>query len=234
MLAIWDANTRNFVASANVSSDIPVAQMKVNAVNLAVDALDRITVAWDCIPTPAFGTGTPGSSTQGWQIVARVLAFDGANLSYLTPSFFPFVNNDTSGILSSQGLTTQTPGVAMTTRQICISCKGTVNSTNNPASGVDTPQTTTPGGSAGGINLYTVISHPVPVAAPAPAITFTKSGSNLLVSWPVDDGLFTVQTTPQVQSSGTVWTDFTAGNVVPPVSVPISPANKYIRLVRHF
>lgn len=226
MLAIWNADTLQFVASANVSSDLPVARMIVNGANLAVDALDRVTVGWDCKPTANFSQ---------YHVVARVLQFDGRNVSYLTPSFFPFVNYDPSGILTAQGLVTQTPGIAMTPRQICISCKGVVNSTNNPAAGPDTPPLSS---ASSGTDLYTVIGHPAPVVAPAPvmtaAMTALPAGNGLIVSWNAEDGLFTVQTTPQLSPSATVWTDFTAGHVAPPVTVPIAPANKYVRLVRAF
>jgi hypothetical protein len=229
MLAIWDADTMKFVASATVSSDIVTAPMVVNGANLAVDALDRVTVGWDCIPSPAFGK--PGSVGVSYQVVARVMQFDGTNITYLTPSFFPFVNCDLTGSLTKAGLVTRTPGIAMTPRQICISCKGSVNSTNNPTAGADTPPYIS---SSGGLDLYTILSHPAPVVAPAPAMTATVSGSSLIVSWPAADGLFTVQTTPQVKSSGTVWTGVTAGNVAPPVTVPITAANKYVRLMRAF
>src|SRR6185369_16827178 len=81
-VAIWDARTRNFVASAQVSDTDP-ATHSVDRVNLAVDALDRICVAYVIRPTTDF--------TQN-QIAARVLKFDGTNVTYLTHSFFPFVN----------------------------------------------------------------------------------------------------------------------------------------------
>jgi hypothetical protein len=84
------------------------------------------------------------------------------------------------------------------------------------------------------VKVYTVISQPVPVAAPEPSITVTRSDSNLIVSWDVNDGFFTVQTTPQMKTSGTVWTDFTTSNVAPPVSVPHTAANQYVRLIRRY
>jgi hypothetical protein len=241
VVAIWDANTQQFITSADVSSDLAPQGMVVDRVDVAVDALDRLTVVWDCLPSPAFyaepinpASGNP-TGEPCYQTVARVMAFDGKSISYLTPSFFPFVNHDTSGLLTAQGLATFEPIVAMTPRQILISCKGCVNSTNNPAAGPDTPLLTS---SSLGTDLYTIIPHPAPMAAPIPVMTattsITLSATNLVVSWNADDGLFTVQTTPQVKSSGTVWTSVTAGNVAPPVSVPITSANKFVRLIRNF
>jgi hypothetical protein len=174
-----------------------------------VDALDRFCVAYSLKPTADF---------LQYQVAARVMAFDGASITYLTHSFFPFVNYDPSGGL---GLGTDNPGVAMTTRQICISGNGTINSTNNPAAGPDTSSMT---------DVYTVISHPAPVTAPKPAITITKSGSNVVVDWNVEDGLFTVQTKPSVGPGA--WSNATAGNVAPPVTLPVGAGTQLIRLAR--
>src|SRR5207253_3197744 len=151
-----DSRTRNFVASAPVSDTDPAVH-SVDRVNLAVDASDRFCVAWAESPTPDFIN----------QIAARVMQFDGTNITYLTHSFFPFVNYDPDGSLN---LTTLTPSVAMTTRQICIAAKGTINSTNNPAAGPNTAAETT---------LYTVISTPV---GAAPALTAVRSGNSLVIS----------------------------------------------------
>lgn len=75
----------------------------------------------------------------------------------------------------------------MTTRQICIAAKGMINSANNPAGGPDTADMTA---------LYTVIGHPAPVPPPRPQITLTRLGSNTVLSWSGDAGLFTLQSTP--------------------------------------
>jgi hypothetical protein len=217
MLAIWDANTMQFVASATVSDTDPTLH-GVNAVNVAVDALDRVIVAYDCMPTRAFSN---------YQVVARVMQFDGTKVTYLTRSFFPFVNYDPNGSL---GLTTQTPGLAMTPRQICISCKGVVNSTNNPAAGPDTPAN---------INLYTVIGHPAPVPPPRPQITVTRLGSNTVLSWSADAGLFTLQFTPMM--SPAAWADVSPQPAIVPslgnpyvytMTVPIGTGDIYFRLAR--
>jgi len=141
-LAIWDSRTRNFVTTAPVSDTDPTIH-SVDRVAVAVDALDRVCVVYKLKPNDNFTL---------WQVAARVMKFDGTNITYLTHSFFPFVNyeNDPNNV---KGLQTLEPSVAMTTRQICIAAKGTVNSTNNPTAGPDTADLTT---------LYTVINHPDP------------------------------------------------------------------------
>jgi len=144
-VAIWDSRTRAFVTSATISETDPAVHA-VDLVDVAVDALDRFCVVYPLKPTADFLT---------YQVVARVMSFNGASISYLTPTFFPFVNYDRDGSL---GLLTDSASVAMTTRQICISAAGIINSTNNPAAGPDTSPLT---------DVYTVISHPAPVAAPA-------------------------------------------------------------------
>src|SRR5205814_4240876 len=143
-VAIWDSRTRKFVASATVSDTDPAIHV-ADRVAVAVDAADRFCVAYGLQPNGKFSQE---------QVAARVMQFDGSNITYLTHSFFPFVNYDPDGSL---GLTTVTPNVAMTTRQICIAAKGTINSTNIPAGGANTAAETT---------LYTVISHPDPQNSP--------------------------------------------------------------------
>jgi hypothetical protein len=210
MLAIWDADTRQFVASATVSDTDPTVH-GIDAVNLAVDALDRVCVAYDFTPGPAF---------KQYQTAARVMQFDGTNITYLTRSFFPFVNYDPSGSL---GLATATPAVAMTTKYICISGKGTINSTNNPAGGPNTPANTT---------LYTVISHPAPVEV-RPTMTITRSGSNVIISWADSVGPgWTLQTSPTVQpaSWSTVANVVHVGNAYSSTN-GLGPGNAYFRLV---
>lgn len=164
-VAIWDSRTRNFVTSATVSDTDPAVHT-TDRVNIAVDALDRFCVAFALRPT--------GDFLQN-QIAARVLKFDGTKVTYLTHSFFPFVNFDANGSL---GLTTINPSVAMTTRQICIAGKGTVNSTNNPAGGPNTAAETT---------LYTVVSHPDPQPTPGGgSLVITNlsiTGPAVTISW---------------------------------------------------
>ena len=228
VLGIWDANTTNFVTATNVTSDIDITQMKINAVNVAVDALDRITVAWDCEPNTDF--------FNNYQTVARVMKFDGTNISFLTPSFYPFVNHDPVGTNVAAGMHYQTPGVAMTTRQICISAKGQVNSTNNPAGGPDTPYADAGFSAFGGVNFYTVLSHPAPVAPPRPELTIQESGADAIISWPydlVDYGIWTLQSSPTLSPAS--WSP--VGGVVVSGSTAYSTnalsGKKYFRLARY-
>jgi len=151
-VAIWDSRTGQFVTSATVTDTDPAVQ-SVGRVVVAVDALDRFCVAYGLRPNGGF---------LNEQTAARVMKFDGANVTYLTHSFFPFVNFDPDG---SSGLTTVTPSVAMTTRQICIAAKGTINTTNNPAGGPNTAAETT---------LYTVISHPDPQNSPGFPVEYSQ------------------------------------------------------------
>lgn len=145
-LAVFDSRTQQFVASAVVSE--PGFAGDYDRVNLAVDALNRVTVAWVVKP----------AGYQYEQVAARVFAFDPdkKELRALTPSFFAFINNHpTSGIRSLQ------MSVAMTTKQICIAAKGEINLQNKPELGPDSPQE---------INFYTVLSHPAPADDPTPPI----------------------------------------------------------------
>jgi hypothetical protein len=151
------------------------------------------------------------------------MAFDGANITYLTPSFFPLVNYDPYGTL---GISSQEPSVAMTTRQIFISAKGLLNSTNNPAAGPDTSDNT---------DVFTVISHPAAVS-PQPTITFTHVGNNGIIAWPVDAGMFTLQKTDLLKPIA--WGDVTPQPAVTTVgsnyqmTVPVNSGTRYLRLAR--
>jgi len=214
-VAAWDSQTGNFLGSAAVNEGFRGTFVN-DRVAVAADALNRLCVVWGSKPTlvnPALQS----------QIAARVLSFDGANFSYLTPTFFPWVNHD-SDVNNVLGFTALDPTVAMTPRQICIAANGTINNTNKAAAGPDTqPQQT----------VYTVISHPAPVAAPQPSVTISRSGSNVTISWPADAGLFTVQKATSL--SGTIaWSDVTTGNVAPPVNVALASGATFFRLVRHW
>jgi len=217
-VAAWDSRTGNFITSVQVDDGEPGVDAN-DRVSVGVDDLDRVCVAWSFQPNKTDFTKR--------QVAARVYQFTGTEFASLTHSFFPFINHDSnpSNVL---GFETYHPSVAMTRRQICISAKGMLNSTNNAAAGPDTVN----GGDE--VKTYVVISHPAPVAAPQPDLTVTRSGSNLDLSWNVDAGLFTVQTTGQVKSTNTVWVNFTTNNVAPPVSVPIAATNRFVRLVRDY
>ncbi len=144
-LAVWDSRTQKFVTSAVVSE--PGFAGDFNRVNLAVDALNRVTVAWVVKPT----------GYEHEQVAARVLAFDPEKkeIHPLTPSFFAFINHAKTGIRTLQ------MSVAMTTRQICIAAKGEINLDNKPEEGPNSPRE---------INFYTVLSHPDPAEDPTPPI----------------------------------------------------------------
>jgi hypothetical protein len=153
-LGVWDARTGLFITNAIINSDIgPLHNLGSgddggNNAELGVDEYDRVCVAFE---------GTP-AGTIGWgagQVMARVLKWNGANVSYLTPTFFPFLNSDNRDTVAIQGFAegfvTARPSVAMTEDYICIAAKGLLNSTNNPLATPDTAAATT---------VYTVITAP--------------------------------------------------------------------------
>lgn len=210
-VAAWDARTRAFVGKTRVDDQAGgFTGFSNDRVALAVDAQNRLCVAWAHKPTMM--------DFQMDQVAARVFSFDGRNFTPLTHSFFPFVNYDPKGDLL---LTTIRPTVTMTSRQICIAAKGTVNNLNDPTAGANTAAETT---------LYTVINHPAPIAGAGPKVSIEKSGNEVIVSWDASAGAFTVQTRASLTSGS--WTDATAGNVPPPVHLPIVQDNQFIRLKR--
>ena len=103
----------------------------------------------------------------------------------------------------------------MTTRQICIAAKGTVNSTNNPAAGPNTAAETT---------LYTVISTPV---GAAPSLTAVRSGNSLVISWPAAVTGFTLESTGSLPASS--WTPV-GGVANNSATITIGSGNKFYRL----
>jgi hypothetical protein len=152
-VAAWDARDGSFHGSINVNeltaanggTDSVDFQPSFDRVNLAVDALNRVLVTYTVTPD---GFQTP-------QVAARVLAFDSTagTFSYLTPTFFPFINHDTGTVGSYN------PSPSMTTKQLLIVAKGRPNTMNMPALGTDL---------TGDENFYTVITHPVPMDDPTP------------------------------------------------------------------
>ena len=189
-----------------------------------------------------------------YQDVARVGKFDGKNITWLAPEFFPLVNHD-SDTNNLMGIETSVcPYVMMTTKQICIATKIWGNSTNNPSAGADTYSWDcigkgqcypTPNTSDSGNNdrtfVYTVFTHPAPVDPPTPRITFKTSGSTATLSYPADDGLY------RLQSSTTLAPGSFADVSPQPERVPLptfenpdtfqftvslAAGNKYYRLVR--
>jgi hypothetical protein len=160
-IAVWDARDQSFQGSINVNelsaanggTDPLDFRVAFDRVSLAVDALDRVLVTYVAQPD---GFTLP-------QVAARVLAFDptAASFSYLTQSFFPFINADTqfSGIFPAIG--SYTPSASMTTKQLLIAAKGRPNTMNMPDQGSDV---------AGDTNFYTVITHPDPKDDPTPPV----------------------------------------------------------------
>ena len=161
-LAVWDARDGTYLAQINVNElteaeggrDEATFRPTMDRVNLAVDALNRVAVAYD---------GTLAGVAEH-QTFVRVLRFDAeeGEFDYLTPTFFPFVNTSDGAPTINDGIRTMRPSLAMTTRQICVAARGEINSANEPWQGADTPLET---------NFYTVFSHPEPMADPTPPIT---------------------------------------------------------------
>jgi hypothetical protein len=170
-LAVWDARTQTVVSSINVNelaadnggTDAVDFQPPVfDRVNLAVDALNRVLVTYTVQPQ--------GFTTL--QVVARVLAFDGTKgtFKYLTPSFFPLLNWDTTQGVAANPVASHNPSPSMTTTAMLIAVKGSPNSLNLPALGSDLPTDAPQGQSADGTNFYTVLTHPDPQPDPTPPV----------------------------------------------------------------
>ena len=224
-VAIWDSRTGLVVTKATVS-ELDASYARFDRTMIAVDALDRFCVAYKLA---ADGNFYPNVGDPNWQVAARVGQFNGSTVSWLTPSFYPFVNHDSYGGLFATAYRTLEPHVSMTTRQICISAKGTINSTNNPAAEPDTLPNTA---------LYTVITHPAAVAA-GPTMTVTRSGSNVIISWNADAGLFTLVSSSNAAAPLSSWAAVspqpaTTGPVNGQYSmtVPIGAGAQYFKLKR--
>src|SRR6185436_4363764 len=176
-VAIWDSRTGAFVAKATVSDTDPTVHT-ADRVVVASDALDRFCVAYSLQPTADFTRR---------QVAARVMKFDGTNITYLTHSFFAFVNYE-SNPSSLTGLETFHPSVAMTTKQICIAAKGQINSTNNASAGPNTAAQT---------QVYTVVSHPdpqdIPGAGPLVITNLAVNGVVVTISWTGGTGPYLLQ-----------------------------------------
>jgi hypothetical protein len=223
-VSAWDAQTGNFIASALVTDGDPAKQVS-DRVMVTADALDRICVVYPYTPEPA---------AFPQQITARVLQFDGSQFSYLTHSFYAFVNSvsdPSTALASGINWASGDPNVAMTPRQICVAAKGTINNINDPSAGANSQSQQT---------VYTVLSHPAPVAAPRPNMTVTRSGGNAVISWQQDAGLFVLQSAAPLSPPST-WSDVspqpaTVGPVNGSYSmtVPISAGNKFFRLIRRW
>ena len=127
-LAVWDARDGTYLAQINVNElteaeggrDEATFRPTMDRVNLAVDALNRVAVAYD---------GTLAGVAEH-QTFVRVLRFDAeeGEFDYLTPTFFPFVNTSDGAPTINDGIRTMRPSPAMTTRQICVAARGEINS----------------------------------------------------------------------------------------------------------
>src|SRR5262249_30794554 len=158
-------------------------------------------------------------------IMARVLKFNGASATPVTPTFFPFLSSDTTNNVSTNGVrgfTTQLPAVGMTTKAICVAAKGTLNSTNDAASYPDTKVETT---------AYTVCTAPV-LPSPPP-LTVKRQDTNVLLSWTwtYPAGWLGLQTSPTLHP--TSWSYLSnivqVGNTYYSTNV-IGPSNAFYRL----
>jgi hypothetical protein len=209
-LAVWDSRDQSFVAVADVSEAGFAAT--TDRACLAVDALDRVVVAWESQPT---GFEQP-------QTAARVMAFDAATKSIkpITASFWPFIN-----VAKTGGIRAYRMNVSMTTRQILVAAKGEINLSNKPELGKETCPTE--------VNFYTVISHPVPVDDPttpvggaAPALKITKtSATAVVISWDASATGWTLESKTKLSDSS--WTSVGTAN---PMAVTISGEAMYYRL----
>lgn len=206
-VAAWDSRDRKFVTSAEVSE--AGFSGNFDRVNLASDALNRVTIGW--VAQPA------GYEFQ--QVAARVLALNetAKSITPLTKSFLPFINAAETGGIRSIQMT-----LAMTTKEILVAAKGEINLQNRPEAGVNSNRQ---------LNFYTVISHPDPKNDPTvpvggvviPTIkSITATGSNVTITW---DGSATLQGADSVTGP---WNDNASAKS--PFTTPASGAARFYRL----
>ncbi len=211
-LACFDSRDFSFVAVQDVSeAGFPGS---ADRVGLAVDALNRVIVAWTSQP----------SDYQAQQVAARVMKFDEATKSItpLTHSFLPFINTaKTGGIRSLQ------MNPAITTKQIMVAAKGEINMENKPELGTN---------SKNEVNFYTVFTHPAPAEDPTahvgpvtpPTMAVERVGNDVVISWPADAPGFTLYSAPSLPTS--TWTVVPSQNNQATVAIGATP--KFFRLVR--
>jgi len=216
-LAAWDTRDPQRVTTFDVSE--PAFAGSFDRVNVAVDALNRITVGWTALP----------EGYEANQVAARVLALNEETMTIkpLTPSFFPFINVATTG-----GIRTYQMTIAMTTRQICVAAKGEINLDNKPGDGAFiNPNTGTP---LNEINFYTVFTHPAPaddptppVSSEAPTMTIAKGAAagTLTIGWAPATAGFSLYSTPSLTAP--TWTLVGTQN---PATVTIGTGNQFFQL----
>jgi hypothetical protein len=184
-VAVWDSRDQTFAGQINVTelteenggTDSENFFPVLDRVNLAVDALNRVAVAYEARPEDA------DVFFEHLQTMMRVLSFDSETkeFAYLSPSFFAFVNH------SEFQIRTIRPTVSMTTKEIMVAAKGEINSGNQPLLGVDTPLQTA---------FFTVLAHPDPQDDPTPpmggarpTLAISRSGNDISISWDGDGTL---------------------------------------------
>ena len=222
-IAVFDASTQSFLSHRTVSEvstaeggpDDTDLNGSFGRVNLAVDALDRVAVAFEVNLVDADNA----------QTLVRVLSFDDASSEWasLTPSFFAFNNQ------SDFDVRTFRPSVSMTTKEILIAAKGEINSGNDPDAGIDTVGQTT---------FYTVFSHPDPQEDPTPGIVLdvdpieitsvSSADGALNLTWIGGSGPFSVQR--KTTLGGIVWVNM-ATTAERSVGLPISGPLGFFRVV---
>jgi hypothetical protein len=214
-VAAWDARTREFAVLADVSED--GFRADADRANIDVDALGRFTVAWVSKP----------DGYEAQQIAARVFETDttAKTIKPLTASFLPFVNSAPQGGITSVGMS-----VAMTTKQILVAAKGSINLQNRPDQGANSPRE---------INFYTVISHPAPKDDPTTPVGGGGSAPKIKVS--LANGVLTITSEPQPMPAGFVFeaSDTVAGPWSPlpgantPVQLPLgTQPSRFLRAVK--
>ena len=209
-VAVFDSRNQSFVAHARVDT----RNGATDRVVVSPDALDRFVVAF--VDKPA------GFAAN--QVVARVMRFDECSRSIqaMTPSFFPFVNH------KGNGVTLANPSVAITTREILVAAKGSVNLANDPEGDADSRLLS---------NVYTVISHPYPQDDPtkpavAPGIHLSAAiplvNGKATLSWTGGQGPFTVQTRGSITEP---WKDFRTGVTPSSITLDVTGGQAYFRVV---
>lgn len=208
-LAAWD--TRNPERVTLFEASEAAFAGGFDRANLAVDALNRITVSWVSKPD--------GYEQQ--QVAARVLVLDGETMSIkaLTPSFLAFVNQAKTGDIRSVGMS-----VAMTTRQICIAAKGEINLQNKPANGASINANT--GAPLREVNFFTVFSHPAPADDPTPS---ANGGTPTVAIRENSDGSITITWTGTLVSSDTLGGTYSTVNGSSPLTIQPTAAARFYR-----
>lgn len=214
-VAAWDGRTRQFAVLADASED--GFRADADRANIAVDALGRFTVAWVSKP----------DGYEAQQIAARVFETDttAKTIRPLTASFLPFVNTAPQGGITSVGMT-----VAMTTKQILVAAKGSINLQNRPELGANSPRE---------VNFYTVLSHPSPQEDPTTPVGGGGAAPKIMVT--LVNGVLNITSDPQPMPAGFVfeasdnvtgpWTPLPGANT--PVPIPLgNEPSRFLRAVK--